>query len=118
MSVKLEAFPFTRYGTVPGVITHIAKDAIPEPDAQLIEADPARTTDAGISITGQADRTQNLVFPITVELEHNTIVADGQTINLSPGMAVTAEIKTGTRRILEYVFSPVVEVAESAMHER
>ncbi|TAU35286.1 HlyD family type I secretion periplasmic adaptor subunit [Rhizobium leguminosarum] len=118
VSVKLEAFPFTRYGTVPGVITHIAKDAIPEPDAQQIEADPARTTDAGISITGQADRTQNLVFPITVELERNTIVADGQTINLSPGMAVTAEIKTGRRRILEYVFSPIVEVAESAMHER
>ncbi|WP_312876402.1 HlyD family secretion protein [Rhizobium laguerreae] len=40
VSVKLEAFPFTRYGTVPGVITHIAKNAIPEPDAQLIEADP------------------------------------------------------------------------------
>jgi hemolysin D len=118
VSVKLEAFPFTRYGTVPGVITHIAKDAIPEPDAQQIEADPARTTDAGSSVTGQADRTQNLVFPITVELERNTIVADGQTINLSPGMAVTAEIKTGRRRILEYVFSPVVEVAETAMHER
>lgn len=117
VSVKLEAFPFTRYGTVPGVITHIAKDAIPEPDAQQIEADPARTTGVG-SITGQADRTQNLVFPITVELERNTIVADGQTVNLSPGMAVTAEIKTGRRRILEYVFSPVVEVAESAMHER
>jgi hemolysin D len=33
-------------------------------------------------------------------------------------MAVTAEIKTGRRRILEYVFSPVVEVAETAMHER
>ncbi|MGO6852690.1 hypothetical protein ACCS68_20075 [Rhizobium beringeri] len=94
------------------------KDAIPEPDAQQIEADPARTTDAGISITGKADRTQNLVFPITVELERNTIVADGQTINLSAGMAVTAEIKTGRRRILEYVFSPIVEVAETAMHER
>ena len=117
VSVKLEAFPFTRYGTVPGVVTHIAKDAITEPDAQAIEADPARTTGSG-SITGQADHTQHLVFPITVELERNTIDADGQTINLSPGMVVTAEIKTGRRRILEYIFSPVVEVAATALHER
>ena len=43
---------------------------------------------------------------------------EGVEIPLSPGMAVTVEIKTGRRRILEYLFSPLVETASRAMRER
>ena len=44
--------------------------------------------------------------------------ADGEEIPISNGMAVTVEIKTGERRIIDYVFSPFVEVASTAMKER
>ncbi|MGZ2488361.1 hemolysin D [Rhizobium pisi] len=118
VNVKIHAFPFTRYGTIPGKVLSVARDAIPEPDAQSIMADPARTTAGLDNITGQADRTQNLVFPVTAELDRNSIMADGQEVSLSPGMAVTVEIRTGRRRILEYLFSPIVEVGAVAMHER
>jgi hemolysin D len=43
---------------------------------------------------------------------------DGKPVNLSPGMTVTAEIKTGTRTILDYVISSVRRHADSAMRER
>lgn len=43
---------------------------------------------------------------------------DGSIVPLSPGMAATTEIKTGKRRILEYLFSPIVEVASQSMQER
>ena len=43
---------------------------------------------------------------------------DGQLMPLKPGMAVTVEIATGRRRILEYVFSPLVETVSRAMKER
>jgi hypothetical protein len=39
-------------------------------------------------------------------------------IPVTNGMAVTVEIKTGQRRIIDYVFSPLVEVASTAMKER
>lgn len=114
--VKLEAFPFTRYGTVAARVTKIAADAIPEPDAARREGDAA--TRQAETTFGGAERIQNLVFPVTLSLETDQISADGHDIKLSAGMAATAEVRTGERRILEYVFSPLVEVADEAMGER
>lgn len=115
--IKLDAFPFTRYGTVPAKVFKVAADAIPEPDAARREGDGslARQSEA---LFGTAERTQNLVFPVTLKLLASDIQADGSRVRLTPGMAATAEVRTGQRRILEYVFSPLVEVAEEAMHER
>lgn len=117
VTIKIESFPFTRYGTIPGTVLRIATDAIPEPDAQQIEGNPAKSSKSG-GFTGGAQRTQNLVFPIAVRPDATSILADGAIVPLSPGMAVTIEAKTGRRRILEYLFSPLVEVASQAMRER
>ena len=114
--LKVESFPFTRYGTVDAVVTRVAHDAIPEPDAEQTEKDGTRNPQAMSHDGGQ--RTQNLVFPVTLRPAHATIDVDGAKIPLGPGMAVSAEIRTGSRRILEYVFSPLVKVASEAMKER
>ena len=116
-TIKIEAFPFTRYGTVPGMVVRVATDAIPEPDAQQIEGNPAKSPKTS-GFTGGAQRIQNLVFPIAIRPQATTLVADAGTVPLSPGMAVSVEIKTGRRRILEYLFSPLVEVASESMRER
>ncbi len=114
--VKIESFPFTRYGTLTATVQRVASDAIPEPDAQQTEGDAARKqrekTFAG------AQRTQNLVFPVTLTPSRTVMTIDGQTVSLTPGMAVSVEIATGSRRILEYVFSPLVETTSQAMQER
>ncbi|UJW76045.1 HlyD family type I secretion periplasmic adaptor subunit [Rhizobium sp. SL42] len=115
--LKIEAFPFTRYGTVPGILTSVASDAIPEPDAQQLEGQPAKDLQSIIPV-GNAQRTQNLVFPITVRPTVSTIDVDGASVSLSPGMTVSIEVKTGQRRILEYLFSPISEVTSEAMKER
>ncbi|WP_370649438.1 hypothetical protein [Neorhizobium galegae] len=70
------------------------------------------------TLFGGAERMQNLVFPVTLSLDVDRVSADGREIKLGSGMSATAEVRTGERRILEYVFSPLVEVAEDAMHER
>jgi len=114
--VKIESFPFTQYGTVGAHVTRIARDAIPEPDANLNEGDPARA--ANSATFAGAQRTQNLVFPVTLHPDSTTIEVNGQPFQLTSGMATTVEIKTGTRRILEYLFSPLVEVGSNALRER
>ncbi len=58
------------------------------------------------------------MFLITVVPDVNSIDVDGTSVALSPGMAVSVEIKTGSRRILEYLFSPMAEVSSEAMKER
>jgi hemolysin D len=114
--VKIESFPFTRYGTVNAHVASIARDAIPQPDANLIEGDPTRA--ASSTMFAGAQRTQNLVFPVILVPDTSFITVDGQNVPLSPGMAVGVEFKTGSRRMLEYVFSPLVELGADSLHER
>jgi hemolysin D len=115
-AVKIESFPFTRYGSLSATVTRISKDAIPEQDAQQIEGDPAKAS-RSTGFAG-AQRTQNLVFPVTLVPNGQSMDVEGVSVPLSPGMAVTVEIRTGSRRILEYVFSPLVETASKALKER
>jgi hemolysin D len=114
--VKIESFPFTRYGTLPARVKRVSTEAIPEPDAAQHEGDPARPGQS-VLLAG-AQRMQNLVFPVTLELEQTSIETDGGDVPVSNGMAVTVEIKTGYRRVIDYLFSPFVEVASRALKER
>ena len=114
--IKVESFPFTRYGTVTGKVVRVATDAIAEPDVEQSEAAPAKAIrDLGIA-GGQHMR--SLVFPVTIALARPVIEVDGRDVALSPGMAVSAEVKTGTRRLIDYLLSPVIEVSATAMRER
>jgi hemolysin D len=115
-TIKVESFPFTRYGSIKAHVTRIAKDAIPAPDASAIEGDPARPAAAAGYAGGE--RTQDLVFAVVLEPETSTISVDGVDQPLTSGMAATVEIKTGVRRLFEYVLSPLVETASRAMRER
>ena len=93
VEVKLEAFPFTRYGVIDGVLENISTDAIQ--DEQL-----------------------GLVYQARVKLDTQMIQIRGREIALSPGMTATAEIKTGTRRIIEFVLSPLLRYRDEALRER
>ncbi len=92
-AVKLEAFPFTRYGAVPGRVARISRDAVP--DEKL----------------GQ-------VYMATILLDRTNIVADGRTMALSPGLSATVDIKTGRRRIISYLLSPIQTRIEQAAREK
>jgi len=116
VAVKVESFPYIRYGLLTGTVSHIAQDAIPMADAAQIEGNPARISES--QTFAGAQRVQNLVFPVTITLERPELMVDGRMIPVSPGMAVTAEIKTGSRRIIEYLLSPLAEVSTEAMRER
>lgn len=94
--IKLETFPFTRYGTVPATVTTITADAV----------------------VHEGNKEAGAVFPATLTLAANTIMVDGKRIKLAPGMNLTAEIKTGTRRVIDYLLSPVQTYAQESMRER
>ncbi len=93
VAVKLEAFPFTRYGTVPGRVSAISRDAV-------------------------QDKELGLVYIATIKLERSFIEADGRPVPLSAGLAATADIRTGTRRIISYLLSPLQTAIQQAGRER
>lgn len=116
--VKVDAFPFTRFGTLDGKILRVSRDAVEERDAAQL-ADPTNAVRSqGNAATQPTTRGQTLVFPATIALGRSTMPIDGKEIPLVPGMAVTVEILTGSRRAIDYVLSPLREIASKAAHER
>ncbi|MBT9540368.1 HlyD family type I secretion periplasmic adaptor subunit [Thiobacillus sp.] len=91
--VKVETFPFTKYGTIHGKITQVSSDAI-------------------------QDEKLGLIYSTRVKLAKDTIQVENKAVRLSPGMAVTVEVKTGTRRVIEYFLSPLMQVTSESLRER
>lgn len=92
-SIKLETFPFTRYGTVPATVSRVTRDAV-------------------------QDEKRGAVFVVALRPQKLGVAVDGKTVKLSPGMNLTAEIKTGRRRIIEYLLSPIQRASNESMRER
>ena len=92
--IKVEAFPFTRYGTIDGKILTLSKDAVP------------------------VDKV-GLVYAARVSMNRSTIrVENDKDVYLSPGMTVSVEIKTGQRRLIEYFLSPLLQASKESVRER
>jgi len=58
------------------------------------------------------------VFPITVALDESVMKIDSAVIPIAPGMTVSVEIKTDSRRVIDYLLSPLARIASEAATER
>lgn len=106
--VKLEAYPFTDYGIVPGVVESISRDAVDtsEPGAADERDRNGRVVQPG------------LVYTTRIRLLKPSIRVAGRVQPIGPGLAVQAEIRTGDRRIIQYLLSPVTQALDEAGRER
>ena len=82
--------------------------------------DPTRRSPAATdrAVTGRANDEQGPVYSVRVRPLVNTIFVDGRDVALTPGMAVTAEIKTGKRRVIGYLLDPVMRYWGEGLRER
>ncbi|WP_084582030.1 HlyD family type I secretion periplasmic adaptor subunit [Sphingomonas azotifigens] len=94
VKVKLQAFPYTRYGMIPGTVVGISPEAV-----QMREGQPP-------------------VYKARIALERSHIMANGAQVALRPGMVASADIVTGKRTLLSYLVGPVLETGSDALHER
>jgi hemolysin D len=114
--VKVDAFPFTRFGVAHATVTRIAPDAIDEQEAKRRQSNVAVAAQAApSSAPGQMNA---FVFPVTLTLDKRTLDVYGRPTALAPGMTVTAEIKTDQRRVIDYLLSPLAKVSAEALRER
>ena len=117
VAIKLDAFPFTRYGTIKGRVTRVATDAIDEDEARRMQANATSLVNSSSMENGSSPN-QKFVFPITIALDRGDLRIGDALMPLSPGMSVTAEIKTDRQRIIDYVLSPLTQMTSEALHER
>jgi hemolysin D len=115
--IKVDAFPFTRYGTINGVVERVSRDAVDQRDATVL-SDAANAAKTQSSTPSSPAKTQDLVFPATIQVTRRVIDIDGKEVALIPGMGVSVEIKTGRRRAIDYLLSPLREITSRAGSER
>ncbi len=104
--ITVTAFPFTRYGLLHGTVQRISTDAV------LVEQPGAAPASGGVSATeapGALTSPGRLVYIARISLDHTHMNIDGQRVALVPGMAVTIEVKTGRRRVLDYLLAPLTQ---------
>jgi hemolysin D len=91
--LKLETFLFTKYGTIPGKVLDISRDAT-------------------------QDEKLGLVYVARISMARTAMDVDGKSVPVTPGMAVTAEITTDRRRVIEYLLSPLLRYRQESLRER
>ena len=95
VEVRTDAFPFTEFGSVKGVVSKVGSDALP------------------VDQTGQTT-----AFPVEVRLDKQFLEKGSEHLILTPGMALTANIKVASRPPLSYVFGEVVKAFDSLRSAR
>ncbi len=91
--VKIDTFNFTKYGLIDAEISSISDDAI-------------------------QDENLGLVYSARFKLKTEEIQVEDRLVKISPGMSVTAEVKTGKRRLIEYFLSPLLRYKQESLGER
>ncbi|KRR21543.1 hemolysin secretion protein D [Bradyrhizobium lablabi] len=114
--IKIDTFNFTRYGLLHGKVLSVSQDAV-------IREKPANTANSDRQSSGQAARSseppgQELIFAARVSLDRTNMQIDNRVVELAPGMATTVEIKTGQRRVIEYLLSPLLRYKQESLRER
>jgi membrane fusion protein, hemolysin D len=112
--IKIDTFNFTRYGLLHGQVLSVSRDSIIRDRQQDRSNDRALGTQNDTS----EPKGQELNYSASISLERTRMQIDDRMVNLSPGMAVTVEIKTGSRMILSYLLSPLLRYRQETLRER
>jgi hemolysin D len=88
--IKLDTFPFQKYGTIKGVVTSVSPDAF-------------------------EDEKKGPIYKVKVAMEKKSVLVDGRLVALAPGMAASVEVKTGRRKIIEFFLSPIIKYATESL---
>jgi hemolysin D len=115
--IKIDTFNFTKYGLLHGKVLDLSGDSIQR------DKSPAAQQAGGSKQSGSQERSsepagQELVYSARVSLDRTRMQIDDRMVDLAPGMAVTVEIKTGQRRIVEYLLSPLLRYRHETLRER
>jgi hemolysin D len=111
VEIKVDTFPFTRYGLIHGRVVSVSQDAIARDK-------PAEKGPGPAESTSSEPKGQELVYSARVTLDRTQMQVEENLVNLSAGMAVTVEIKTGSRAVITYLLSPLMRYKQESLRER
>jgi hemolysin D len=114
--IKVDTVNFTRYGLLHGEVLNVSPDAITRDKPQDKSNSDSKVL--GSESASSEPKGQEMNYAARVSPDRAQMQVDEKLVNLSPGMAVTVEIKTGSRRIISYLLSPVLRYKQESLRER
>ena len=105
---------FTRYGLLHGHVLSVSQDAV----IRDLQQDRVNDRSVGTQSDTSEPKGQELNYSARISLGRTQMQIDNRIVTLSPGMAVTVEIKTGSRTILSYLLSPLLRYRQETLRER
>jgi hemolysin D len=112
--IKIDTFNFTKYGLVHGRVLSVSSDAISKSKA----SEKTNDKGAGAGVPSSEPKGQELLYLARIVLDQTEMQVEDRLVPLSPGMAVTVEIKTGTRSVLSYLLSPILRIKQESLRDR
>lgn len=113
--IKIDTFNFTRYGLLHGEVISVSTDAIARDAPQDRNANDRRS---GAQDSSSEPKGQELNYAARISLPKLQMQVEDKLVNLAPGMAVTVEIKTGSRSVMSYLLSPIMRYSQESLRER
>ena len=112
--IKVDTFNFTRYGLLHGQVNTVSQDAV------IRDRQQDRSNDRALGTQNETSepKGQELNYSARISLDRTQMQIDDRVVKLSPGMAVTVEIKSGSRTILSYLLSPLLRYRQETLRER
>lgn len=111
VAVKIEAYDYTKYGMVNGVVNYISRDAMNAGSDNI-----AKKPDSEQQSNNQ--QLQASEYTVHVQIDRNSLLVDGTPALFRPGMSTSIEIKTGSRRVIDYFLSPLIQHTHESLNER
>jgi hemolysin D len=113
--IKVDAFSFTKYGLLHGTVLNVSANSI---DRNKSPSDNGNKANPANSDSASEPQGHELVYAAHVSLDRTAMEVDDRSVPLSPGMAVTVEIKTGAQRVITYLLSPLLRYKQESLRER
>ncbi|HZZ90520.1 MAG TPA: HlyD family type I secretion periplasmic adaptor subunit [Caulobacteraceae bacterium] len=108
VKIKIDTYNFTRYGILDGRVLSVSRDVVGgDENRPQAPQNPAAPQPAPAPS-----------YVARIALPRTEMMIDGQLQQLRPGMAVTTEIRTGQRTIIDYLLSPLARKTDESLHER
>lgn len=97
--LRYQAFPHQKFGLQTGHVVQVSRSPLPAAELAALAQAPG-TRDAGEAL-----------YRITVALDRQSVEAYGEPQALVPGMQLEADVQLDRRRLIEWIFEPVLGLA-------
>lgn len=124
VDIKIDTYPFQKYGTLSGTLEWVSPDADAKSNNQSGNTQNSAggdnsQDDSSMDSGGQKSAKSAYTYKVHVRPDAKaTLIVDGKPAPLQAGMTVQADVKTDHRRVIEFFLSPVSKYLDEGMKVR